>query len=244
MTEQAVTVENAGGSNAVVLVCEHASAHIPARYNNLGLSAEAAISHVAWDPGAVATARHLSSQLDAVLVESAISRLVYDCNRPPDSADAMPERSEAYDIPGNKNLSRQERQLRIDTCYRPFTSTVAKSLSDHVTTPVLVTIHSFTPIYNGNRRELDIGILHDDDSRLADAMLDTVPDALSDFKIRRNEPYGPRDGVTHTLKMHGIANRLANVMIEIRNDLLASDKQCRDMAAGIAQWLSSISSKV
>lgn len=244
MTEQAVTVQNAGGRNAVVLVCEHASAHIPSRYNNLGLSAEAARSHVAWDPGAVATARYLSQRLDAVLIESAVSRLVYDCNRPPESADAMPERSEAYEIPGNRNLSTQERQLRIDTCYRPFTSTVAKSLSDHSTTPVLVTIHSFTPVYNGNRRQLDIGILHDDDSRLADAMLDTVPDALSDFIIKRNEPYGPEDGVTHTLKLHGIANKLANVMIEIRNDLLASDTQCRDTAAGIEQWLNSISSKI
>jgi len=38
--------------------------------------------------------------------------------------------------------------------------------------------------------------------------------------IRRNDPYGPEDGVTHSLKIHGLAQGLPNVMIEIRNDLL------------------------
>lgn len=240
MTEPTVTVQNANAQHAVVLVCEHASAYIPARYNNLGLTAEVARSHIAWDPGAVATARYLSAGLDALLIESTVSRLVYDCNRPPESADAMPERSEAYEIPGNRNLSAQERQLRIDTCYRPFESQVARSLGDHPSTPILVTIHSFTPVYNGNRRDLDIGILHDTDSRLADAMLQAVPEGLSAYTIKRNEPYGPEDGVTHTLKRHAVASNLFNVMIEIRNDLLASDTQCRDAAAGIEQWLSSV----
>jgi len=101
-------------------------------------------------------------------------------------------------------------------------------------------LHSFTPVYNGNRRDLDIGILHDTDSRLADAMLQAVPEGLSAYTIKRNEPYGPEDGVTHTLKRHAVASNLFNVMIEIRNDLLASDTQCRDAAAGIEQWLSSV----
>jgi len=240
MTEQTVTLQNANAHHAVVLVCEHASAHIPARYNNLGLTAEVARSHIAWDPGAVATARFLSKSLDALLIESTVSRLVYDCNRPPESADAMPERSEVYDIPGNRNLSEQERQLRIDSVYRPFESQIAQSLGNHSSTPILVTIHSFTPVYNGHKREVDIGILHDDDSRLADAMLQAVPDVLSGYTIKRNEPYGPDDGVTHTLKRHAVASNLFNVMIEIRNDLLASDAQCREAAAGIEQWLGSV----
>jgi len=238
MTDRAVSLRNPTGSSSMVLVCEHASAHIPERYNNLGLDAQAMQSHIAWDPGASTTANHLSKLLDAVLIESEVSRLVYDCNRPPESAGAMPVQSEIYTIPGNKNLSDTERQKRIDTCYRPFVATVSEALANHPGTPVLVTIHSFTPVYNGIRREVEIGVLHDNDTRLADAMLDLVPPTLCDFNIERNEPYGAGDGVTHTLKQHGIKNNLLNVMLEIRNDLVQTEEQCMTIAQGLEQWLS------
>ncbi|MFN6983321.1 MAG: N-formylglutamate amidohydrolase, partial [Rhizobium oryzihabitans] len=87
---------------------------------------------------------------------------------------------------------------------------------------VVVTIHSFTPVYHGKFREVQIGILHDTDSRLADAMLsDAEGSALT---VRRNDPYGPEDGVTHTLRLHALSDGLLNVMIEIRNDLVANEQ--------------------
>ena len=85
---------------------------------------------------------------------------------------------------------------------------------------VLVTVHSFTPVYRGVSRDVQIGILHDADSRLADQMLQLV-DGRSGYQIRRNEPYGPADGVTHSLRLHALPFGLLNVMIEIRNDLIA-----------------------
>ena len=227
-------VHNNHGQHAVVLVCEHASATIPPRYNNLGLDEATARSHIAWDPGAAVTAQYLSKQLDAVLVEGALSRLVYDCNRPPESVSAMPERSEVFDIPGNKNLSTEEKQLRIDHCYEPFKNGVADILANHPVSPVLVTIHSFTPVYYGKKRSVEIGILHDDDHRLADAILDVA----EGFHIERNQPYGPDDGVTHTLKLHGINNGLPNVMIEVRNDLISTDSQCQQLATHLERWIS------
>jgi len=63
-----------------------------------------------------------------------------------------------------------------------------------------------------------MGVLHDEDATLADAML-AIP---STMEVQRNQPYGPEDGVTHTLKLHAIPNGLLNVMIEIRNDLIAT----------------------
>ena len=47
----------------------------------------------------------------------------------------------------------------------------------------------------------------------------------------RNEPYGPEDGVTHTLKLHGLSNGVLNVMIEIRNDLVATPEACETVGA-------------
>lgn len=90
-------------------------------------------------------------------------------------------------------------------------------------------MHSFTPVYHGVKRAVEIGVLHDADSRLADAMLMRAADT-SLYRIARNEPYGPADGVTHTLQLHGLRHGLPNVMIEVRNDLI-SDETGQDVAA-------------
>lgn len=83
-------------------------------------------------------------------------------------------------------------------------------------------MHSFTPVYHGRERAVELGILHDEDSRLADRMLRAAA-AAPLYRTERNEPYGPEDGVTHTLILHGLSNGLRNVMIEVRNDLIADD---------------------
>ena len=227
-----VEVFNAGGRSDVVLVCEHASFYIPAEFNSLGLQAPALQSHIAWDPGAMVMAKRLSNLLDAKLVYSTVSRLVYDCNRPTSAVDAIPEISEATVIPGNQNLDEDARQDRVNRFYRPFEAKLASVLSDK-TSPVLVTIHSFTPRYLGNERTVELGILHDSDTRLADNLLAVA----GGFQIARNQPYGPEDGVTHTLRHHALPAGIPSVMIEVRNDLLSTKAQCEEMAGHLADWL-------
>ena len=219
---EATEVFNADGAGEVVILCEHASHHIPARYKGLGLAEADRTSHAAWDPGARAVSLALSDALDAPLVASRVSRLVYDCNRPPEAASAMPEKSEVIVVPGNCDLTPEQRAERVDTVYTPFCQAVsdvlaARKAKDLPT--VLVTMHSFTPVYFGTHRAVEIGILHDSDTRPADAMLAEAP-RLPQRRIARNDPYGPEDGVTHSLRLHGLENGLANVMIEVRNDLL------------------------
>lgn len=220
----AVEISNPEGSGAALILCEHASNHFPAQFGNLGMQAADRDSHAAWDPGARAIALHLSQMLDAPMVASRVSRLVYDCNRPPDAASAMPEKSELIEIPGNRNLTDEQRQKRVNEVYRPFCAAVRdviKARQDAGLQTVLITVHSFTSIYFGEQRSVEIGILHDDDTSMADAMLANAP-FLSHRRVERNQPYGPQDGVTHSLQLHGMANGLANVMLEVRNDLLRS----------------------
>jgi predicted N-formylglutamate amidohydrolase len=228
----AVTVENASGKSPVLLVCEHASRRLPASVGTLGLAPQALTAHIAWDPGALAVARKLSARFDAALVFQNFSRLVYDCNRPPDAPDAMPVVSEVYEIAGNRDLDPVERQARVDEIYRPWRRQLKDTIAGRRATgreTVIVTVHTFTPVYKGVARNVEIGILHDRDSRLADAML--ARGGGSRFVVRRNEPYGPEDGVTHTLVEHGLANGLLNVMIEIRNDLVG-DEAGQEVVAG------------
>ena len=235
---KAVGIVNRSGQSDILLVCEHASRRIPRTLGTLGLDPVALEAHIAWDPGALAVAERLSAQLDATLVKQNFSRLVYDCNRPPHSPDAMPVVSEVYEIAANRALGDEERQARIDEIYRPFQSALAEVIASRIQAgqgTVLVTIHSFTPVYKGVQRAVEIGILHDRDQRMADRMLELAEDDKS-YLTRRNEPYGPADGVTHTLCEHGLANNLPNVMIEIRNDLIADEKG-QEQAADYVQSL-------
>lgn len=221
---EAVAVDNPEGAGRCLFVCEHASRRMPEHAGNLGLDADALVSHIAWDPGALAVAQRLSVKLDGPLVHQRFSRLVYDCNRPPEAPAAMPEKSEIYEIPGNRDLSVAERYARTAALYVPFHDRIfalsharaARGLQN-----VIVTVHSFTPVYMGKQRDVEIGILHDDDSRLADRMLDAAKGGP--YRVARNEPYGPQDGVTHSLRLHGLPFQYLNVMIEVRNDLIRDE---------------------
>lgn len=224
-----VRVFNPEATGPVLLVCEHASAYIPEKYGNLGLADKDRLSHAVWDPGALETAELLAKMLDATLVNATHSRLLYDCNRAPDAEGGIPEKSEIFDIPGNANLTNVEIHNRIDQFYTPFYDQVRNSREVIGGSAVIVTIHTFTPVYHGKKRDVEIGILHDEDARLAEAILQSV-DPEGELDIRRNEPYDASDGVTHTLKIHGVEPGLLNVMIEIRNDLVTTAEECREMA--------------
>jgi predicted N-formylglutamate amidohydrolase len=230
-----VTVLNAECRSPVVVVCEHASCFIPPALNDLGVSVDSLQSHAVWDPGALAVAKGLSDRLNAKLVASRVSRLVYDCNRPPSAPDAMPHQSEAIKVPGNVGLTAAQRQDRVDEFYEPFRTALAEAIAA-TSTPVIVTIHSFTPTYHGKKRSVEIGVLHDTDARLADVMLETASQ-FTRALVLRNDPYGPEHGVTHTLKEHALANGYLNVMLEVRNDLIQDTQQQDDMADCIANWL-------
>ncbi|MEX0970150.1 MAG: N-formylglutamate amidohydrolase [Paracoccaceae bacterium] len=232
----AARVVNPNGASPVVIVCEHASSRIPRALGNLGLDDAALMSHIAWDPGALGVSLALGKALDAAVVTAAFSRLAYDCNRPPDAPAAMPARSEVYDIPGNLGLDDAQKQARVQGLYAPFHAAVGDALAARGAGAVLVTIHSFTPVYFGQKRAVELGILHDSDARLADAML-AQASAFTAMKTERNQPYGPDDGVTHTLQRHGVSLGILNVMIEIRNDLLTGAKAQAKAAQDLAGLL-------
>ena len=124
----------------------------------------------------------------------------------------MPDVSEIYEIPGNRDLSPQDRDERTKALYRPFHARIEEIVAARQARgqqTALLTMHSFTPVYHGVKRAVEIGVLHDADSRLTDAMLMRAADT-SLYRIARNE--------------------LPNVMIEVRNDLI-SDETGQDVAA-------------
>lgn len=235
----AFAVSRADGVSDIVLVCEHAANRVPAVLGTLGLDEAALESHIAWDIGAAGVSERLSEMLDAALVMQRFSRLAYDCNRPPEAPDAYPEKSEIFAVPGNRSLSMHDKALRAQALYHPFHGAIADLMDERASAGrslVLVTVHSFTPIYFGKPRDGALGILHDDDPQLADALLDAASAAGLEG-VRRNYPYGPQDGVTHTLRKHGLTRQIANVMLEIRNDLISDAQGQTEWATRICELL-------
>lgn len=213
-------VINEEGKSPYLFVCEHASNFIPDSFDGLGLDAEALNAHIAWDPGAVEVARHLSAALDAPLVEAGLSRLLIDCNRPLDARDLIPEISETTVVPGNHELGSVERTARIDLSHRPFHRRIEEVINARAArgqASWVVTIHSFTPIYRGVSRPWQIGIIHDQDDRIAAPLIAALKQEKS-LNVGVNEPYSPADRVYYTLERHARPRNTPCAMIELRNN--------------------------
>lgn len=227
--ESPAIVVNGQGRSPYVLICEHACNLMPKKLGTLGLPGAELQRHIAWDIGAEQTARLLSRLIDAPLVLQRYSRLAYDCNRPPESPEAMPEISETTHIPGNKNLSPADRLARTHEIYRPFHAAIADVLDRRAAQgvkSVVVSIHSFTPLYMGKPRAVELGILHDRDASLSSKLIKGFPNV----DARLNEPYGPKDGVLHSLNLHAVPRGLKHAMIEIRNDLISNERGQQEWA--------------
>ena len=236
---EVVHVARPASPSSVLVVCEHASNRVPDGLDGLGLSDAVLASHVAWDPGALPVARRMAQRLGAGLVSGGVSRLVYDCNRPPEADSAIAERSEVHDIPGNRGLSDMQRRQRVDRVYHAFHAALGAEIARQAETlALLVTVHSFTPVYHGRPRDVEIGILHGRDARFASAMMAQIPENPA-FVTRLNEPYSAADGVAHTLDRQGAANGLPSVMIEVRNDLIQTRDAQERVADHLADWVSS-----
>jgi predicted N-formylglutamate amidohydrolase len=237
--DSAVAIRNGGAAAPWLLVCEHASNRFPGRWGTLGLPIEAQSAHIAWDPGAAGLAEGLADRLGAPLVSATVSRLVYDCNRPPDAPGAMAERSEVWEIPGNRGLAPAERLARTAAVYLPFHAAVASELGRLLAAgirPVLVTVHSFTPVWFGAPRAVELGAIHDADPAFARLVVDAAHRRTA-LRTELNAPYSAADGVAHTLKLHATPHGLRHVMLEIRNDLIADASSQARMADTLAAVL-------
>lgn len=231
-TEKAVQVSNAAGASPFVLVCDHASNRIPDRYGDMGLTATERLSHIAWDPGALAVSMQMSDLLDAPLVFSTVSRLVIDANRVPTAEQAIWTLSEATRIAVNENLDAAERAHRVTAYHRPFHEAVTGLLdgrAERGEEAILVCMHSFTPVYLGVPRPWPIGLIHGLDDRFTAAFRDALAAEMPSLDIGWNQPYSALSGVTYTLEHHGDERDLPATMIEVRNDQILDPE-------GVALW--------
>ena len=142
-------------------------------------------------------------------------------------------------MPANRVLSEEERSRRLDHIHAPYHDAIDSCLdrrrADGRPT-ALIAIHSFTPVYFGKARPWQVGILFDDDRRLADLLIGGF-EADPALTVGINEPYSPADGVYYTLRRHAQPQGLPSAMIEIRNDEIGDEASQRSWAERLADIL-------
>ena len=224
-------VFNPDGASPYLLLCEHASNRIPRALGDLGLPEAERRRHIAWDIGVSALSLHLSRTLDAPLFMTNYSRLVIDCNRPLGVPSAIPETSETTEIPGNLGLTEAEKAQRIETLFTPYAEAIARRLDllqQHGKRPIVVGIHSFTPVYFGKQRPWHAGILYGAATEFGRTLIRELRTEAG-LTIGDNEPYTIHPDEDYTVPVHADARGLPGALIEVRHDLI-------DTLSGVGAW--------
>ena len=223
----------------VILLCDHADNALPESYGALGLPPAELARHIAYDIGAKGVTERLAARLGAPAVLTRFSRLLIDCNRGEDDPTLIMRLSDGAVVPGNRTLEAGERAHRIARYYHPYHAAVADVIDGALAagvSPVLVSVHSFTPCWRGRPRPWHAGILWDRDPRLARPLLAHLR-ADPTLVVGDNEPYrGALKG--DCLWRHGTSRGLAHALVEIRQDLIASEAGEKDWVDRLADAIS------
>lgn len=221
---------NPDGTPSVLLVCDHASNYTPPGDSYLGLPQAAFSRHIAYDIGAAEVTEIMSRLLDCPAVLAGFSRLLIDPNRGEDDPTLVMKLSDGAIIPGNRHLDTKEIEGRKTHYYLPYHQAIAgriKAVRAQGVTPALISIHSFTPVFQGRVRPWHIGVLWDRDNRIAQPLLTSLAQDKS-LCIGDNLPYSG-ELIGDCMNRHGTNNGLPHVLIELRQDLI-SDR------AGAEHW--------
>lgn len=196
----------------LLLTCEHASNRLPA-----GWSAEddwLKSTHWAWDIGAAEITRHLARETGAGAVLATWSRLLVDLNRGHTGRNLFRTVADGRPVQMNLELSEAGRAERLERYWVPFHDAVAARVSGKN----VFSVHSFTPVYEGSRRSLEMGVLFYEDEPRAQAFADAL--IRAGFETRLNEPYSGMGGMMYSAHRHARAAQTRSLELEIRQDLL------------------------
>jgi predicted N-formylglutamate amidohydrolase len=225
----------------LILLCDHASSHVPVEYASLGLPPSEFERHIAYDIGAAALTRTLATRFGVPAVLSHFSRLLIDPNRGLDDPTLIMRLSDGAVVPGNARIDRDERERRIARFYQPYDDAVNRMIEAGMASgrlPMILSIHSFTPLWKGRPRPWHAGILWDADPRLARPLIAGLAGDPA-IVVGDNEPYhGALKG--DTLYRHATKRGLAHALVEIRQDLIADPAGVNDWADRLASVLRSL----
>jgi predicted N-formylglutamate amidohydrolase len=229
----AFTVDNENGKSPFLIVADHAGKHFPRRLGQLGLSEAECERHIAWDLGAGAVCCLIGKALNAVVVRQNYSRLVIDCNRTPGSEMSILDLSEMKRVPGNVGLSERHKLARVQEIFQPYHDRIAAELDrrrEAARPAALISMHSFTPVFDDVARPWHVGVLYNRDRRFARILMQLLH-SEEGLVVGDNEPYSVTDASDFTIPVHGEQRDLHHVGLEVRQDLITDEAGQRKFAA-------------
>jgi predicted N-formylglutamate amidohydrolase len=224
----AFRVLNQGGASPFLLTADHAGRVIPRALGTLGVAEAELRRHIAWDIGIAGVTELLAQALDATAILQTYSRLVIDCNRQPHVPSAFPEVSESTAIPGNTGLTAADKAARQAAIFDPYHTEIARLIAVLPQKPIYVAMHSFTPVYHGVARPMQVALLYNRAPRLARALVALLREE-GDLVVAENDPYRVTDETDYGVPVHAERGGLDYLEIEIRQDLIED-------TAGQAKW--------
>lgn len=216
----------------IVITCEHASNAVPKGLRpGLGIGGAVLRTHVAWDPGAREVASILADRLGAAQFMGRYTRLLVDLNRSRGSRQLIPKESFGIEIPGNKKLTRKQRDERIEKFWEPYRDVVERAVAraiERAGSCLHLSVHSFTPELDGEVRDAEMGLLYDPRRAPERRFAERVAAALEEqhAAVRMNYPYkGTADGFTAYLRKTHPAARYIGVEIELNQNTVETNRQ-------------------
>ena len=238
-------VLNAVSETPILLVCDHASCRFPESLGDMGLDPFARRCHLAIDIGAGSLTECLSDSLGVTAVLAQYSRLVIDCNRKLLDPGAFLEFGDGIVVPGNRNLGQADKEIRAEAIYWPYHNAIEQQINRLKSVgppPIFISMHSFTPVLNGETRPWQVGILWDTDQRLSDVFIEGF--RAAGFETGDNEPYSGKAPQDFTVDHHAESISLPHVGIEIRQDLIDDVAGIESIAAVMHKIIESIPAKI
>jgi predicted N-formylglutamate amidohydrolase len=206
----------------LIVSCEHGGNNIPERYKRyFNKNKDVLNSHLGYDLGALDVFKSLK-RLSDYSNYSKTSRLLVELNR----SLHHPKLFSVF----IKYLPIKERSEIIELFYKPYRDAVEYEIKNYIQNDqsvVHVSVHSFTPVFNGSERNCDLGLLFDSTKKEEKHFCVTLKNALNvldpNIKVRYNYPYlGKADGFTTYLRKKFPRNYLG-IELEINQKFSKND---------------------
>lgn len=233
MREEAVELILGSPTASAVVCCEHASERLPSPWQWPEEDAWLRGTHWSYDLGAAELAREVAAALGAPAVLSRFSRLLIDPNRDEANDELFRARAEGRKVALNAGIDAGERERRL-AYYRAYHEVLGSEIA-RSRAPIILSMHSFTPVYEGRVREVEVGVIFDTEEVLAARAAEAL--ARAGFVVRMNEPYSGREGLIYSAERHAREQGRRALELEVRQDLSMLPEARARVVAAVAEVL-------
>ena len=237
MTDSAFEIIGTSKPAPFLFSCEHASNFLPPSVSPSKQDQQFLQTHWAWDIGVPQLLRTLVDMTPSQVILARFSRLFIDPNRSLQRPDLIVPSIGGHSLSFNQNISKQERTERLNRYYHPYHQAFDEMVGTRCKSAepfALISFHSFTPIWNGDLRSMDIGLLYDDHND-NDPHLGLVSALEENFQkqgffTERNQPYTGQSGLMFSVQQQGQKHKVPHIELEFNQAILSSPERIQSVA--------------